>query len=364
MSQRFGSFSAMRTSATPRSDGRKYISPTFQSSIFNTEGDEPAPVSRSIRTHQSFNRMSEDFTQASRGGWHTAATTHTLPTVSEWIPKRHHINDPDVYHKIEEEAIAHAQKKQEQQHNEYKQRKEHLNREYNEALAAKEKKHAGRLDHKKPTTDDKRTFKETRDSHLDNVLENRRKQEVNNQQHLKTLDQQIEEKVRQKQLELEKQRNDSRTGLDLKPRQQYDIDEHKTTLKKQIEEKLKKNAQAEQIKQQEKEERIRNLQEQEAIWSDYRNKNVLRKTQSSEGLRVRPQDGVAHKVDLLGEKNNKQDAPKRFPSTIVRNEGSPERSNNWEAVSNALLKRKEQQDQYMVDLREQMNEKKRNKERQ
>lgn len=347
-SQRFASFSVMRTSSSPRGEVPRYVSPTYKSSVFNhTEGDETAPV-RSIRTYQSFNRLSEDFAKSFSGGWHTTKANHVLPTVSEWVPQRKHVNDAEVYDRIEAEALAHSKNKSEQLVMEMKERKAHRNREYNETLQQLEQKHASRLDHKKPKEDDKRAFREVRDNHVDDMMEARRKQANQNKNLLKTLDQQIEEKIRKKQIEIQREQNDLRNGIEMKARKEYDVDAHKNVLKQQIEEKQQRKMQIEQAKEKEKNDRIKNIQQQEAMWTDYRNKLAARQVQSPGGAQNQQVD--VYKVDLQ-DHNKKQ----------KRVEENPERSNNWEAVSKALLKRKEQQDEYLKDVKVQMLEQKRRK---
>jgi sRNA-binding protein len=71
-----------------------------------------------------------------------------LPTVTEWAPQRHHINDPDYLDKVEEEAIVHAKKKLEQDKDELKEKKEKRNNEYKDVVKSLEDKHQKRLDHK------------------------------------------------------------------------------------------------------------------------------------------------------------------------------------------------------------------------
>lgn len=69
----------------------------------------------------------------------------------------------------------------------------------------------------------------------------------------------MNEKSKQRQAELHKEKNDTRTGLDLKPRVELDIKEHKIAFMNQLEDRNRRRLQAEQVKQQEREERIKHM---------------------------------------------------------------------------------------------------------
>lgn len=291
------SASGVRSSTASRVETSGYVSPTYKSNIFgqSSASNDSSPIKRGLSpTFQSsiFGQgnlsqrdQKEDNRIAAKKANYVARENGVLPTVLEYNPKRSDINNPDIGPKIDAESLAATQKKIQQSVVDYLHKKTHKNQQFQQNLAHMEQKHESRLNHKKPTETDKQDYQNAASEHWGLIQEHLKKVSATKADVNKTLQSQMDHRARAKQNEIDNQRNDLRTGLELKPRKEYNYNEYKSTLQVQLNEKEQKRSAHQQARQDEQNQRLREIQAQEEAFSAFRSFN---KSQSSAMLN---QDG-------------------------------------------------------------------------
>jgi len=378
--RRFLSVSAVRPSTAGRAETQGYVSPTYKSNIFgqSSTSTDSSPIKRGTsptfqssifgQGNVSSRDQREDSRIAAKKAQYVSRENGVLPTVSEYNPKRSDINNPDLGAKIDAESLAITNKKVQQSVVDYLQKKSNRNQQFQQNLTHLEQRHESRLDHKKPTEADKQNYQSAATEHWGLIQEHLKKTSATKADVNKTLQSQMDHNSRSKQNEIDRQRNDFRTGLDLKPRKEYNYNEYKTTLQTQLGEKEQKRNAHQQARQEEQNQRLREIQAQEEAFAGLRSFN---KSQSSALLTQDGEESVKRSAPrsaygLRHQKNEKASVKDIFVETVnlgkdstptrsTTNQGrSPLLKNDWEGVIADIVKKNGEKQALRDDLQNHM----------